>query len=97
MNRLFKINLVVDIVHDQAGENMAVNYGPEARVKISITLNWQIIIMLSTDNESGGVSECILVNMSIFLRKWCCYSALDTCFFSLQGLCALVFATATNT
>jgi hypothetical protein len=36
------------------------NYGPEARVKISITLNWQIIIMLFTDNESGGVSECIL-------------------------------------
>jgi hypothetical protein len=60
---------------------MTTNYGPEARVKISITLNWQIIIMLSADNESGSVSECILVNMSIFLRKWCCYSALDICFF----------------
>jgi hypothetical protein len=39
MNRLFKISLEVDIVHDLAGENMTTNYGPEARVKISITLN----------------------------------------------------------
>jgi hypothetical protein len=39
MTRLFKIILVVDIVHDEAGENVTTNYGPEARVKISITLN----------------------------------------------------------
>jgi hypothetical protein len=39
MNRLFKINLMVEIVHDQASENMTTNYGPEARAKISMTLN----------------------------------------------------------
>jgi len=39
MDRLFKINLAVDIVHDQPGEIMTRNYGPEARVKITITLN----------------------------------------------------------
>jgi hypothetical protein len=38
MNRLFKINLVVDLVHDRTGENMTTNYGPEVRVIISITL-----------------------------------------------------------
>jgi hypothetical protein len=43
VNRLFKINLVVDIAHDKAGENMTTYYGPEARVKIIITLNLQIM------------------------------------------------------
>lgn len=31
MNRLFKINLVLDIAHDEAGEDMTTNYGPETK------------------------------------------------------------------
>jgi hypothetical protein len=34
--------------------------------------------MLSADDEFGDVSECVFVNMSVFLEKWCCSSALDT-------------------